>query len=107
VLLDRVVQKVTVCGQLLMIAECRPQRILVIAIPGHQVKRRLQWRQQLSKQRIFLRRTVLRGIPGKDHRIRTLPINVSHAAPQAISPQTRCGLIRLLWQDVGVADLGD
>jgi hypothetical protein len=38
---------------------------------------------------------------------RALLVDVGHTSPQAISPQTRCGLIRLLWQDMGVADLGD
>jgi hypothetical protein len=65
VFLDRVVKKVTAIGKLRVVAECGAHRVLVIAIAGHQVERRFQRCQQLSKQRILLRRTVLRRIPGK------------------------------------------
>ena len=107
VVLDRVVQEVAIAGQLRMIAEGSPQGFLVIAIAGHEVERRVERRKQLAQQYIFLWRAVLDGVPRKDHRIGTLLPDIRHATPQAVSPQTRCGPIRRLCQDVGIADLGD
>jgi hypothetical protein len=50
---------------------------------------------------------VLHRVAGKDNCVRLLLVDIRDAAPQTISPQTRCGLIRCRWQQVRIAYLGD
>jgi hypothetical protein len=50
---------------------------------------------------------MLHSIAGKNNDIGLLRIDIRYAAPQTISPQSCCGLIRCGQQYVRIADLCD
>ena len=106
-LLDRVVQEFAASGKVRVIAERIAQRVPVIAITGHRVDRRIQWREQVAQKCVLLRQAMLRSVAGKDDDVRLLLVDVRDGPPQAVGPQLRCGMLRCRRQYVRIADLGD
>jgi hypothetical protein len=105
--LDDVMNKFIIVRQVAAIAKCGSQRSFLVTIARNQVKRRVKWCKKLTQQCILLRLAMLHRITGKDHSVRLLLVDIRDAAPQAVSPQFRSGMIRFRRQDVRIANLGD